>query len=222
MGTASLGPAGTAEQGYSRMKKDPVLKANRLSALTDGIFAFAMTLLFLRVYVSRGLAGQDFFYHLMIDVFDNLLIYAGTFIILGSLWIGSYFQQSFLERVTRLYLWIYVIYMMFICVIPFSASLLAEYPKNPLAIYFYAINLICISFLQLATWRGSVKLKLTSAACTDPVRRSITNRILVAPLFYFLAMIVSHWNIAIAFILLIAPLVIHIFPGKVDRNVDSR
>jgi uncharacterized membrane protein len=204
------------------MKKEPVLKSARLSALTDGIFAFAMTLLFLKVNAPKHIVGHDLFSYLVTDVVYNLLIYAGTFIILGSLWIGSYFQQSFLERVSRPYLWIYVIYMMFICVIPFSASLLANYPENPFSIYFFAINLLCISFLQLFTWRGAISFKLISIACTETIRSSITNRILIGPVFYFLGMLIARWSIPLAFVMLIAPLILHIFPGKVDRNVDIR
>src|SRR5579871_1824982 len=101
-----------------------LLKVSRLEGLTDGIFAIAMTILVLNLRVPVNLPDTKISLHIQSEIYTNLLIYIGTFIILGTHWIAMNFQWGLLELLNRIYLWVNMFYLMAICVVPFSANLL--------------------------------------------------------------------------------------------------
>lgn len=203
------------------MAKSAVLKISRLEALTDGIFAIAMTILVFNLRIPLKLTDSNLLTVLTQDTVEKLAIYAGSFIILGTQWIGAYFQFGFLVRVTRTYLWINIFCLMFLCVIPFSASLLADYPQNPISISFYAVNLILVTLGRYITWEYACFRKLNNLATSPYAYRSVVQRLLFAPVFYFAAPFLAYWNTHVAFILLIAPPLIHLIPGKVDKYIEQ-
>lgn len=200
------------------MNTTHILKVSRLECLTDGIFAIAMTILILNVVLPDTATSETLWLNLKSTIFQKLFIYAGSFIILGTYWVGMDFQHGFLTRVTRPYLWLNILLLMSICVLPFSASLLARFPHDLVGLNFFTINLIVISVFELFLWGYAQIFGLNNDAARIPaVKHSIYRRILIAPVFYLTALIVGCWNIDIAFVLLIIPPIIHIAPGAVDR-----
>jgi uncharacterized membrane protein len=194
-----------------------LLKVSRLEGLTDGVFAIAMTILVLDLRLPPHIENAQLMSTLINVIFFKLLIYIGSFIILGTLWVAMNFQLGLLERLNRLYLWTHIYYLMTICVIPFSASLLASFPKNPASISFYALNLLCAGFGQFLIFQCSGYFNLNKKNSTPAIRKAILKRLLLAPLFYISSLILAHWSVSGAFILLILPTLIYIKPGKVDQ-----
>src|SRR5262245_36882664 len=125
-----------------------LLKVSRLEGLTDGIFAIAMTILILNLHVPLNLTDDKITPLIKNEIYSNLFIYIGTFIILGTHWIAMNFQWGLLDRLNRVYLWVNIFYLMSICVVPFSANLLGAYRYNIHSIYFYVANLLCTSLGQ--------------------------------------------------------------------------
>src|SRR5665213_1213192 len=113
-----------------------ILKVTRLEALSDGIFAIAMTILVLDMRLPAGAVPPDQWHALITGVYFRLLIFIGSFIILGTLWIAMTFQMGLLERINRPYLWTQVFYLMGVCVVPFSSSFVAGHPNAPDSISF--------------------------------------------------------------------------------------
>lgn len=194
-----------------------LLKISRLEGLTDGVFAIAMTILALDLHLPRGLDSSHLFSTLRSDVAFELYIYIVSFIILGTLWIAMSFQTGLLERINRPYLWTRIFYLMAVCIVPFSASLVAAYPQNPASISFYAYNLIAAYICQFITNQCAHSFKLNNLSYTPTIRRAIIQRILVAPIFYIAALIVVHWDTKLAFILLFAPTILYMIPGRIDQ-----
>jgi uncharacterized membrane protein len=194
-----------------------LLKVSRLEGLTDGIFAIAMTILVLDLQLPKGIPNSDLTLYLFSSVSIRLAVYVGSFIILGTLWVSMNFQLGLLERVNRPYLWANIFYLLVICVIPFSASIVAEYPYNKTSIIFFAINLLFTTAGQTLTIACADNLKLNKEIYTPAIRKAILKRIALAPAFYISAIILSYWNTSIAFIALVAPPLLYIFPGKIDR-----
>ena len=125
--------ATTTERGLVRL---------HIEALSDGIFAFAMTLLILDVKIpsletgsgSRAAAR-------LVEVAPRFLVYAMSFLIVGEYWVGHHAQLHFIRRTDRAYLWSNLFYLMAISSLPFSAGLLGQYPRQPIAIIIYCVTL---------------------------------------------------------------------------------
>ncbi len=194
-----------------------ILKVSRLEGLTDGIFAIAMTILILDLRLPSDIKTTNLVAHLQSTILIKLIIYMGSFIILGTLWIAMNFQLGLLERVNRPYLWSNVLYLMLICIVPFSASLLAAYPTHIASLSFYAINLICASMGQLLTILCAHAYHLNRDIYTAAIRQAVIRRIFIAPIFYMAALIIAHHNITIACVFLITPTLLYILPGRVDK-----
>jgi uncharacterized membrane protein len=199
------------------MPQEHLLRPTRLASLVDGIFAIAMTILVLDLRLPLGTTNADVYSLLMTDVMHRLLIYIGSFIILGTLWIAMNFQYGLVARVNRTYFWTNVLYLMTICVVPFSASLVASYPDSIACISFYAANLLFAQLAQLVIFQCAHYFNLNSDMYTREIHRAIVQRIFVAPIFYCASLILAHWNERVAFLMLIAPTLIYMIPGKVDR-----
>lgn len=194
-----------------------LLKVSRLEGLTDGIFAIAMTIMILNLHVP-GSAPVDGVDPLVSpDLLSTLFIYVGSFIILGTHWIAMNFQLGLLDHLNRPYLWANMFYLMVICVIPFSADYLGKFPYTVHSIDFYAANLLCGSVGQMVILYCAHYFKLNKDLYTHAIRRATLQRIFLAPPFYIASIIVAHWNMQLAFVLLVAPTFMYIFPGRIDR-----
>jgi len=194
-----------------------LLKISRLEGLTDGIFAIAMTILILNLHVPNQLDDTHLLPFIKNDTFYNLFIFMGSFIILGTHWIAMSFQMGLVDHLNRAYLWVNMIYLMVICVVPFSANLLGIYPHSTSSIYFYAVNLLCASLGQLLIFLCARYFDLYKNADTANIYWAGVKRVLVAPPFYICSVVLASWNITAAFILLVLPTIIYLKPGRIDR-----
>ena len=106
---------------------------------------------------------------------------------------------------------------MVICIIPFSANLLGEYPHSLDSIYFYTLNLLCSSICQMIVLQCARYYQLNKSIYTPVIYYATLKRIMLAPVFYLAALLVAKTSVFGAFILLVAPTFMYIFPGKIDR-----
>lgn len=194
-----------------------LLKISRLESLSDGIFAIAMTIMVLNLHVPVDVQTTDILPLIKHDIFINLLIYIGSFVILGTHWIAMNFQVGLLERLNRPYLWCNMLYLMMICVIPFSANLLGEYPDSIDSIYFYIYNLLGCSVGQLLVLQSARYFKLNKTIYTHDIYVATKQRIYLAPVFYVAGLFVAKISVSLAFLLIVLPTFLYIFPGRIDK-----
>lgn len=194
-----------------------ILKISRLESLIDGVFAIAMTILVFDLKLPVD-GTQDLHHLLLATIPYKLFIYVGSFIILGTLWVAMNFQWGLLQRVNRPYFWTNILYLMVICLIPFSASLVATYPESKKSIIFFAVNLLCANAAQLLVNACAYYFNLNNERYNALIHRAIIKRALLAPAFYIAAIIVAFWSIKIAFIIMIAPIILYLIPGEIDRH----
>jgi uncharacterized membrane protein len=199
------------------MRQSPILKISRLEGLTDGTFAIAMTILALDLHLPEGISISNLATYFFSTMFLKFLIYIGSFIILGTLWVAMNFQLGLIKHVNRPYLWTNIFYLMLICIVPFSANFLAHYPENQLSISFFAINIILANMMQYLIFRCAHKYDLNSELHTPVIHKAIIKRLWVAPIFDVAALIVAFWSTELAFLILVAPPIIYMFPGKIDQ-----
>src|SRR5215475_9204742 len=106
------------------------LGRNRIEALTDGVFAVAMTLLVLDIKVpelQQPLATAELPLKLL-SLWPKFLSYTNSFVILGVYWVGHHFQLSFIRRADRPLLWINIFFHLWATPEIFSTSLLDALP----------------------------------------------------------------------------------------------
>lgn len=117
------------------------IRKSRLDALSDGVFAFAMTLLVLNLELPEDLhvrTGADLA-RAFGDHLDDLLVYVISFFVLARRWFGQSRLKPEPEIASdRLARWT-LIHLFFITMVPFSTQIVGRHDLPP-AIWLYAAN----------------------------------------------------------------------------------
>jgi len=178
----------------------------RLAALSDGVFAVAMTLLVLDLKVPSPSGGseQALVHALVHDVAPRLLPYAMSFLTLGIFWVGQQAQLERFTRSTRALTWIHLTFLLAVTLMPFSTALLAEDTsfRVPMAVYW--LNLFALGLVLLISLRYADRNDLLDDETTPEMRAALERRIVVYQALYALAALTCLINTYLAIGLLIA------------------
>src|SRR5919206_5252525 len=133
---------------------------SRLAALSDGVFAVAMTLLVLdlkapavpsrpqhAIWSGGGGSEHALLHGLLHDVGPRLLPYAMTFLTLGIFWVGQQAQLESFGGSTRALTWIHLAFLLGVTLMPFSTGLLAQDTSYRLSMAIYWLNLLALGVL---------------------------------------------------------------------------
>ncbi len=123
---------------------------SRIDALTDGIFAFAMTLLILEIRLPPELHIRDSAELIarLRALWPEYLAYVISFFVLAAQWRAS-IELRRVEEVSQSVLSWTMLYLFFITSVPFSSSVVGHHGDLPPAVWLYAANLILVAALSL-------------------------------------------------------------------------
>lgn len=122
---------------------------SRIDALTDGIFAFSMTLLVLDVRVPGDLpvdSAAELTAHLL-ALGRPLLAYVVGFFVLGAVWRGAIEHRQTEEKLTGGLVSLWLALLFFVTMVPFSSSLVSRYGDFLPAILVYSGNMLMLAAL---------------------------------------------------------------------------
>jgi uncharacterized membrane protein len=201
---------------------EPGLPKSRIEALSDGIFAVAMTLLVLDIRVP-SVTDSVQLPRALLALWPRCLTYAITFLMLGIYWVGQHNQFHLIRRTDRTLLWINICFLMTICFVPFSTALLSGYPRERLALSVYGGNLIAVGLILSAHWAYAThRGRLVDPDLDGHLVRAAHRRILIGPAVFALAIGAGYFSAALSLLLYaLAPLV-YLLPGRVDRHWSVR
>jgi uncharacterized membrane protein len=168
----------------------------RVSALSDGIFAVAMTLLVLEIKVPE--AGGIHTEHELALALLGLGPLAATWLLsmmtLGIFWLGQQAQLNQLKDTDRNLSWLHFLFLAVVTAVPFSTRLLAGFFDFRLAFVIYWANiLLCGATLYIA-WRYAERAGLTSESPPGQVSEAIRRRIVRAQVLYFVGLLAGLVN----------------------------
>jgi uncharacterized membrane protein len=179
----------------------------RLAALSDGLFAVAMTLLVLdlRAPVAEVIHSERDLLTALLALAPRLIPYLMSFLTLGIFWLGQQAQLDRLARSDRDLAWLHIAFLCAVSLIPFSTALLAEFMTYRVALVVYWGNILLLGMLLLWTWRHATRAKLVKDDTTPQIVAAICRRIIIAQTLYALgaALCIVSTYLSIAFIVLI-------------------
>ncbi len=184
---------------YNRIAGQSV---ERLAALSDGIFAVAMTLLVLDLHVpARELVHSDGdLRRALVAMAPQLLVYLMSFVTLGIFWVGQQTQLNHLERSDRDLTWIHLAFLFAVTLLPFSTRLLAEFIYYRGALLVYWTNILFFGVLLYLSWGRAINARLVKGDIPAEVPAAICRRILIGQALYafgaLLCVFNTYWSIA--------------------------
>lgn len=130
----------------------------RLTALSDGLFAVAMTLLVLDLRVpvlAAGPSSEHGLWAALLKLGPSFAAYLLSFTMLGTFWLAQHTLLGILGRCDRTLTWINVGFLFVVSLLPFSAALLAHDVHLRLAVGVYWLNIVLLGTgLELSSRYG--------------------------------------------------------------------
>lgn len=179
----------------------------RLAALSDGVFAIAMTLLVLDLHVPSfdSVHSEHDLLAQLWQAAPRLVPYAMTFLTLGIFWVGQQTQLSSCARSDRNLAWITIVFLMIVSLTPFSAALLAAFIAYRTALLVYWFNILMLGVTVMWMWIYAQRGGLIKEDVTQEMRSALERRIVIAQILYAIGAALCSFNTywSIGFILLV-------------------
>jgi uncharacterized membrane protein len=180
---------------------------DRLAALSDGIFAVAMTLLVLDLHVPlvAQVHGERELLAALAALGPQWITYGMSFLTLGIFWAGQQTQLNHLAEGSRDLTWIHLGFLFAVTLLPFSTRLLAEYIQFRTALGLYWLNIFVLGAMLFWSWSYATRANLVKADTPEEVRGSVCQRIAIAQSLYAAgaALCFIHTWLSIAAIVLV-------------------
>jgi uncharacterized membrane protein len=198
-------------------------RLGRIEALSDGVFAIAMTLLVLELRIPAGeiVNSEKEAWHSFLELKYELLTYFLSFMTLGIFWMGQSVQFQFLERSDRNSSWISIFYLMIVSLLPFTTAFLSKHIEFKLAIGIYWLNIFLAGCIIFIHWCYVVKNKLVrrdeDLAIVD---KAVRKRVITAQSLYAFGAALSFISTYLSIFFIIAVQLNYAFAllGKMKRK----
>jgi len=159
---------------------------DRLAALSDGIFAVAMTLLVLdlRVPAAAAIHSERDLWGALVALAPRLLIFLMSVMTLGIFWVGQQTQLNHFARSDRNLAWIHISFLCAVCLVPFSTSLLAEFIHYRTALLAYWLNILLLGLTLYWSWSYATRTHLLANDVPEEIHPAVVRRIVIAQSLY--------------------------------------
>jgi uncharacterized membrane protein len=182
-------------------------RLDRIAALSDGVFAIAMTLIVLEIHVPDPgpIQSEQDLWNALLTLGPRLVTYLLSFLTLGIFWNAQQTQLNLFAKADRDLTWLHLGFLATVALMPFSTSLLAEFITFRIALLAYWANIFLLGVLVYVAWIYAETHGLVSKDAAPAVSRAIKRRILVAQGLYAFGALLCFVNPlwSIAFIVLV-------------------
>jgi uncharacterized membrane protein len=177
------------------------LSIERIQSLTDGIFAFAMTLLVINIdlpstphKIDPELLGKYLF-----SLWPDFFHYVLSFILLSLFWVEHHQQFYYIKKINPKALWINILNLLFVALFPFSTSLMGDYTSQSIAAAFFISNLLVIEIFLYLNWMNAISHKELIVSDINEnviVQKKLSYHffILISLICLVLAFIIPEWS----------------------------
>ena len=201
------------------------LGKNRIEALSDGIFAIAMTLLVLELHLPNlpPNAPNVQVAPALWQLWPKVLTYAVSFLSLGVYWIGHHNMYHAIRRADRVLLWLNILFFMCVSLLPFSTSVLNAFRQTQVAPLVFGANVTSIGWLLYLQWAyASAQPEMVAGFVTPAYRALVHARFFWIPIIATLTMLVCFWSVEILLAVYTLLLPWYMIPGTFDRPPTHR
>ncbi|WP_227355369.1 TMEM175 family protein [Haladaptatus salinisoli] len=179
----------------------------RLAGFSDGVFAIAITLLILNIELPDSTASAAVGVHRVLREWPDFLSYVISFLVIGNYWIVHHNIFQDVRRYDRGLLWLNIVYLMFIAFIPFSTSLIGDFPGG-FPVMVYAGTLTLTGVVLTILWRYAWSNDLLDDAVDEERMRDVTFGILIPSAVFagsvLIAVVSARWAMYSWFLLFFA------------------
>lgn len=160
-------------------RRESRVRTARMEALSDGVFAIAITLLVLDLVVPEG---SDDLLHALVHEWPTFLAYLVSFATIGAAWFAHTVISEFLTGATATLMRLNLFLLFAVSLLPFPTKLVATYISSDsnerVAVTLYGLCLLLMIAMISALWRYSESAGLITPDLTDEDRNYLRDRLL--------------------------------------------
>jgi uncharacterized membrane protein len=168
----------------------------RLAALSDGIFAVAMTLLVLDIHIpsAEAIHSEAALCQALAGMAPQWIAYLMSFLTLGIFWAGQQTQLNHIREGSRDLTWIHLGFLFWVTLVPLTTRLLAEFITYRGALLLYWLNILLLGAVLYWSWTYATHHDLVKEDTAPEVRGAICRRILIAQSLYAFGALLCVWS----------------------------
>ena len=130
----------TAEEGIGR-----------ILALSDGVFAIALTLLVLEIAVPATTSNAEL-PKALLALWPRYLAYLVSFVVIARFWGTHRLAFRLIARDDGPLVWLNLLLLLFVAFLPFPTAVLGQHMGSPAAAVLYATSVTLASIASMAYW----------------------------------------------------------------------
>jgi uncharacterized membrane protein len=159
-----------------RVRGEVLVEMARLKALSDGVVAFALTLLVFGIRVPAEVLNDDL--PAAIGALGpEFAVYLLSFVLIGGAWGSHQRMLGQIERADGLLVWWTLLSLLPVTLVPACALLLGDHPTAPVALMVFALDVIAIQLTSSLLWRHAARHRLIDPDLDPRVVRVIGRRL---------------------------------------------
>ena len=158
----------------------------RVCALSDGIFAIAMTLLVLDIHAPEAadIHSEGELAAALMKLAPTAATWLMSLITLGIFWLGQQTQLSRLAGMNRNLAWLHFLFLAVVTAFPFSTRLLGSFFDYRLAFLIYYANILLAGVSLYIAWTYAERAGLTDEKPPGEKAAAIRRRVVRAQGLY--------------------------------------
>lgn len=169
-------------------------ETGRLEAFSDGIFAFAITLLVLGLYDPTSRGATDMFQGLLAE-WPSFFALAISFLTILVMWMNHHNMFNYVARLNRRFMFLNGLLLMFVTLTPFTTMLISEHMLDASArtcAAAYAGTFLLLSLVWNVLWHHAADhQRLLGKAVSKAQVTAIKRQYYVGPALYATAFAVA-------------------------------
>lgn len=193
---------------------------SRFESFSDGVFAFAITLLVLGIALPDGAYSSDRLLTVaLLRLWPNLIAYGLSFAVIGLMWQNHHALFRLVERVDRRTVLLNLMFLAGTAFIPFATRTLGMYPTMHASTFLYgAVLLFCASVNNLIL-AHLVRRKAFHGSVADTVIAQTVRAYYGAWITYAVAMVLALFVPIASFGAYVLIVLYFLIPRGVDADL---
>ncbi len=200
-------------------------KVQRIEAISDGVFAVALTLLVLDIKVppTAGIKTETELVAAFCALTPKLLTYFLSFMTLGIFWTGQTAQYNFIEKSDRDLNWIALFFLLVVSLLPFTTAFLGEHFNFHFSVGLYWLNIFLLGLMLYIHWNYAYKNGYVTVpeAERSAINKAVRMRIITAQCMYAAAALLCFISNYLSIFIIIAIQLNYAFVFFRRRNKTS-
>ena len=201
------------EEKRIREDVETLIDSDRLVNFSDAVFAFAATLLVLKIdlpvlshdQIAANFAGE------LIKLWPAYIANLLSFFIIAYYWRRHHEIFLLLRKINSTVVWINVLLLISVAFLPFPVDLFGDYSDIPAVTVFYSLSISLVGYIMLVLWLYAVRKGLLTKSLSKKSIEYHTWNIAAAPLVFSISIpiiLIDHLTSKISWILLVVFLIV--------------